>query len=549
MNWSLNELGHQLFAWLGPVSIELAVLALVVLAAGRLVRSPALRHLLWLAVLVKPLVALGVSSPYTVFAPLAPLAEPGWDAIAHGRVEHLAALVPAGAATASTSAPLVPAGWAALLWLVGTTLLAGRILVGFGILRRLRRHALVQRDGPLFEALRRARAALDFHPAVDVATSPSIRSPMVLGILRPLIVVPTQVVERLSPGELSLVLMHELAHVRRCDNLSLLLQRLVTAALFFHPALWLCGRMLRREAERACDDLVVCATGRPEAYARGLAQVAEGATLSDSPASRIPVMSTLAATESDLSQRIRRTLDGHVRRMGMGARVLAVILLCPLAAVTMPSYGAADNGAVGEPAAAAVSPDSTPADGIREKATAIDPDGSLESAGPGEGIAEGVRGRIHAVAESGEVTVTVHRGRRPEVVLIHHPANGDSDRSGRMVHRIFVDQDGNMVRHQTVTFANLKDRIRKWRQNLLIVVDQNGNMKLNNRPVILATLGEELKKERILMDSTSMIVIQGHERASHGQIVKIMDIARQEGLVHYQLQLIVEPLPAESTSH
>ena len=343
MNWSLNELGHQLFGWLGPLSIELAALALLVQAAGRLVRSPALRHLLWLAVLVKPLIAIAVSSPYTVFAPLAPLAEPGWDAIAHGRVEHLAALVPAGAATASTSAPLVPAGWAALLWLVGTTLLAGRILVGFGILRRLRRHALVQREGPLFDALRRARAALDCHPGVDVATSPSIRSPMVIGILRPLILVPADLVDRLGAAEVSLVLMHELAHVRRCDNLALLLQRLVSAALFFHPALWLCGHMLRRESEQACDDLVVCATGRPEAYARGLSLVAEGAAHSNPALRRFPVMSTLASTESDLSQRIRRTLADSTRRMGTRTRVLAAALLFPLAAVTLPSWGAASE--------------------------------------------------------------------------------------------------------------------------------------------------------------------------------------------------------------
>ena len=339
MSAALNDLGSQLFGWLGPLSIELAALALLVLAAGWLIRSPALRHLLWLAVLVKPLIAIAVSSPYTVFAPLTPLAEPGWDAIAPGRVEHLAALALAGATTISTAAPLAPAGWAALLWLVGTTLLTGRILVGFGMLRRMRRQALVQREGPLFEALRRARAALDCHPRVEVATSPCIRSPMVLGIMKPLIVVPTHVVERLSPGQLALVLMHELAHVRRCDNLALLVQRLVTAALFFHPAVWLCARMLRRESEQACDDLVVCATGRPEAYARGLALVAEGAAHSNPPARRFPVMSTLAATESDLSQRIRRTLDGRARRMGMRARLLAVVVLSPLTVVTLPSCG------------------------------------------------------------------------------------------------------------------------------------------------------------------------------------------------------------------
>ena len=172
MSAALNGLGHQLFGWLGPLSIELAALALLVLAVGRVTRSPALRHLLWLAVLVKPLVAVVVSSPYTILAPLAPLAEPGWDAIAHGRVEHLAALAPVGATTASTSAPLTAVGWAALLWLVGATLLTVRILVGFGILRRMRRQALVQRDGPLFAALRQARAALHYHPRGEVANLP-----------------------------------------------------------------------------------------------------------------------------------------------------------------------------------------------------------------------------------------------------------------------------------------------------------------------------------------------------------------------------------------
>ncbi len=133
--------------------------------------------------------------------------------------------------------------------------------------------------------------------------------------------------------------MHELAHVRRCDNLALLLQRLVSAVLFFHPAVWLCGRMLRRESEQACDDLVVCATGRPVAYARGLTLVAESAAHSNPPGRRIPMMSTFAATESDLTQRIRRTLDGGAQRMGCKARVLTAVLLCPLAAMTLPSCG------------------------------------------------------------------------------------------------------------------------------------------------------------------------------------------------------------------
>ena len=607
MSAALNGLGHQLLASLGPLSIELAAVAGLVLAVGRLIRSPALRHLLWLAVLVKPLIALVVSSPYTILAPLAPLAEPGWDAIAHERVEHLAALAPAGATTASTSATLAPAGWAALLWLVGTTLLSGRILIGYCILRRLRRQAQVQRDGPLFAALRQARATLHYHPRGEVATSPSIHSPMVLGILRPLIVVPTQVVERLSPGKLSLVLMHELAHVRRCDNLSLLLQRLVTAALFFHPALWLGGRMLRREAERACDDLVVCSTRRPEAYARGLTLVAEGAAHSNPPARRIPMMSTLTSTESDLSQRIRRTLDGRARRMGMRARVLAVGLLGPLAAVTMPSYGAADNGVGGEPAATRVGADSTLAEGMSGETTATDRDEVLKGMRAAEEIdTEGMRRRIVAVPESGEVTVAVkERSGRLEVVVTReldlHEAiaramevediereaiervtaeNGGltaEERLRRILEAIIqshilqkavatdpdewsdelktrllalkpdstIEEIAEVVRNAragTVVYGySVRGKDRMEPGSLFLMVDQDGNMKLNEEKVTFATLGEELKKQRGLMDSTSMIIIQGHKRVTHAQIVKIMDIARQAGLVDQVIA--TEPQP------
>ena len=603
MSAALNGLGHQLFGWLGPLSIELAALALLVLAVGRVTRSPALRHLLWLAVLVKPLVAVVVSSPYTILAPLAPLAEPGWDAIAHGRVEHLAALAPVGATTASTSAPLTAVGWAALLWLVGATLLTVRILVGFGILRRMRRQALVQRDGPLFAALRQARAALHYHPRGEVATSPSIHSPMVLGILRPLIVVPTQVVERLSPGELSLVLMHELAHMRRCDNLALLLQRLVSAALFFHPAVWLGGRMLRREAERACDDLVVCSTRRPEAYARGLTLVAEGAAHSNPPARRIPMMSTLTSTESDLSQRIRRTLDGRARRMGMRARLLAVVLLSPLAVVTLPSYGAADNGVGGESAATRVGADSTLAEGMSGETIATDRDEVLtleeltERMGKGMRAAEeidteGMRRRIVAVPESGEVTVAVNeRSGRLEVVgtreldleeaiaqAIERVAAASSEltekeRLRKILEAIIqshilqkavatdpdewsdelktrplalkpdstIEEIAEVVRNAragTVVYGySVRGKDRMEPGSLFLMVDQDGNMKLNEEKVTFATLGEELKKQRGLMDSTSMIIIQGHKRVTHAQIVKIMDIARQAGLVD---QIIAE---------
>ena len=61
------------------------------------------------------------------------------------------------------------------------------------------------------------------------------------------------------------------------------------------------------------------------------------------------------------------------------------------------------------------------------------------------------------------------------------------------------------------------------KENLFIVVDQDGNMKLNHKTVTFANLREELEYKRGILDNTTLIIIQGDERATHGQIVQIME--------------------------
>ena len=656
MNAALNGLGSQLFGWFGQLSIELGVLALVVLAAGRLLptKSPALRHLLWVVVLLKPLVAVAVSSPFTLFtpfAPLVPLAESGRDALAFLPVEHPTVHAAASPINATSSVRLTAAGWGAILWMAGAALLIGRILIGHGILWRLRRQAQVQRDGPLFDALRQARQAFDCYPRVEVATSPSIGSPMVLGILRPIIVFPADFVHKLRADELSLILMHELAHVRRCDNLVLLLHRLVAAVLFFHPAVWLCGRMLRREAEQACDDLVVCATGRAKAYARGLAHVAERASHFNPLVRRIPTMNAFAAAESDLALRIRRTLSGGGRPMGTRARLLAAVLLGPLMVVTLPSYGSEDNSLEDNPAMAGAATESGQEDGAWREALATDPDEwslelkarllALRPDSTIEEIAEAVRRRrlwrealatdpdewslelkarllaqkpdstieelkARLLALEPDNTIEELKARLPQrrlrgeamAMATYHLAQGSplalkSDttieeiaeavrkrqeggipasaealiRTAVVVERAMaipaeewtedmnadieragwdLDEFSEEIRSRRVWQEAMATDPDEWSEelkarilalkvpekgNLFIVLDQDGNMKLNKESVTFATLKEELQAKRQLHDNTTMIIIQGDEDAARAQIVQIMDIARQVGLV------------------
>ncbi|MDE2811358.1 MAG: biopolymer transporter ExbD [Gemmatimonadota bacterium] len=534
MNAALNELGSQLFGWFGQLSIEFAALAVLVLGASRLlpIKSPALRHLLWAIVLLKPLVAVAINSPYTLFTPFMPSVDSDWNAPAFSPVEHPTVQVAASPTIATSSVPLTTAGWGAILWLVGAALLIGRILIGYGIVWRLRQQAQVQHDGPLCDALRQARLRFSGYPKVEVATSPSINSPMALGILRPLIVFPADLVEKLRTDELTLILMHELAHVRRWDNLTLLLHRLVSAVLFFHPAVWLCGRMLRREAEQACDDLVVCATGRSEAYARGLAHVAERAAHCNPLIRRIPTMNAFAATESNLALRIRRALGGNARRMGTRARVLAAVLLCPLAAVTLPSYGNTSE----------VSKVAAEPSGDERLFIVVDEKGNMKLNDKPVTFAT-LKEELQAKRQLLDNTA---------MIIIQ---SDDRTPHGQIVQIMYVARQVGLVdlivRNTTSEVANVAAEPSQG-ERLLLAVDQDGGMKLNDKPVGLVnkvsdkpvtftTLKEELQAKRQLLDNTTMIIIQVDERAPHGKLARIMDIARQAGLVDQVIA--TEPQP------
>ena len=95
-----------------------------------------------------------------------------------------------------------------------------------------------------------------------------------------------------------------------------------------------------------------------------------------------------------------------------------------------------------------------------------------------------------------------------------------------MVTAVFAITPGLDIKLPEADTAQAPDK-----ENLFIVVDQDGNMKLNHKTVTFANLKDELVSKRAILDNTTAIIIQGDERATHGQIVNIMDIAREVGLL------------------
>jgi Zn-dependent protease with chaperone function len=159
-------------------------------------------------------------------------------------------------------------GWAALS---GVGLL--RVAVGWVELRQLRKSC---RAIPLAAMQWRTMIA-NACPSrsVSIVTTDRVRVPTAVGFVKPIVVLPSTLLEQLTPAEISQVLLHELAHLRRWDDWTNAVQKVIKALLIFHPAVWWMEEQVSLEREMACDDAVVSATSSPRAYAECLVSLAE----------------------------------------------------------------------------------------------------------------------------------------------------------------------------------------------------------------------------------------------------------------------------------
>ncbi|HEY4077144.1 MAG TPA: M56 family metallopeptidase [Rhizomicrobium sp.] len=125
----------------------------------------------------------------------------------------------------------------------------------------------------------RARALLDDAAEVPVEAPIAVKysesglEPGLIGILRPVILLPQGIEQQLTPNELRAVLTHELCHWRRRDNLLAAVHMLVETLFWFFPLVWWLGARLNAERERACDEGVLADGNDPQMYAEGILKV------------------------------------------------------------------------------------------------------------------------------------------------------------------------------------------------------------------------------------------------------------------------------------
>jgi TonB family protein len=334
-SWNVTE-------WFSIFAI-VALKSTVVLGAAWLAawalrgRSAALRHLVWTAaaaaVLAMPFLSAGLPA----------LRVPASGAL----LPFDPAVVFQVTSSAGVEAPSLPSAtarraihapryhdwriWVMFLWAAGATAAFARMLAAFVAMWRVQRAARPFPDDGLARPL---AESLGIRHPVRVLESRPGSMPMTFGLLRPAVFMPPEAAAW-SEERRRIVLLHELAHVRRGDVATHLLARTALSLNWWNPLAWSAWREFLKERERSTDDLVLNAGARASDYAGHLLEVAR--TLQSAPATAWAAVAM--ARRSQLEGRLLAILDSGIKRhvpgrmTALAATLLAIAAVAPFAAM------------------------------------------------------------------------------------------------------------------------------------------------------------------------------------------------------------------------
>jgi TonB family protein len=350
--------------WAWPLLAEhlwqATLFTLVALAAAALLkRAPArARHTIWLLALGKfllpaaLLIFLGQQCgldltwrapevipplPSVSFILVAPVTEPISPAPAMASISEMVAPAPPGPPSHAELYCALTIAW--LLGALGMLALWGKRRARLAQALRAGRRVEHGREA---EALARVRAWLLIRREITLIISPRITVPGVWRWRKPVVLWPEGMADRLSDEELEAVMMHELIHVLRGDNLLSRLQTLLCSLCWFHPLVWLIDRRLLAERELACDEQVIRLGGAPKLYARSLWKVMQFGL-------GWPVAGVSRAAGSNLRRRIELMLTvNHQTKFAPVHRALTGVTVTALAILALAAGSLSREGTLAQ---------------------------------------------------------------------------------------------------------------------------------------------------------------------------------------------------------
>lgn len=215
------------------------------------------------------------------------------------------------------------------IYLTGIALFLFRIVYNLVHISSLKTQDVSAPDNRWNSLLEQSIASLKVTKQVNLLFSSKVSVPMVMGVIKPVILIPVALSTQLTTEQAEAILLHELAHVKRNDFLINIIQMFVETILFYNPFIWLISTIVRKEREHCCDDAVVMASGAKLPYVKALAALETYR--------QMPMQPSLSAkgSKQHLLTRIKRIMEMRKHNINYSqlVAVVATILLMT-AAVT-----------------------------------------------------------------------------------------------------------------------------------------------------------------------------------------------------------------------
>jgi TonB family protein len=241
----------------------------------------------------------------------------------------------AAATHLSAASVVVPAiDWLVVLWLCGVLGLSVRAIGGWSLANALGRQGTLALSPELLQRCHALQSRLAVTTPVRFLLSRRITAPVVIGCLRPVILIPISALAGLAPQQLDALILHELAHIRRLDTVINILLAAVETILFYHPAVWWVSRQVRIERENCCDDHAVSACGDVGLYVEALTSLE----------SRKAYGLALAANGGSLKHRVARLLDAPAQTRSLSLSAVMGLALLGLVAASVAIAAPAPHG-------------------------------------------------------------------------------------------------------------------------------------------------------------------------------------------------------------
>ena len=324
------------------------------------------------------------------------------------------------------------------VWLVGALVAFTPAVLGMFSLWQLRRNAIKVWDADWMDLLQQSSTRLNLRHRVTLLQSFERRMPMTWGWMSPKLLLPAEAAAW-SPQRRRLVLLHELAHVRRRDFLTNLITQTACALHWFNPLAWLAAKRMRVEREQACDDLVLSSGSAAIDYAEELLDLAahfQSRAFLNQVA--LPV-----ARRTSLEGRLRAILDGGRNRAVTTRRTLAAVLAL-LTAIVVPvaalrSVAAEPTAPQAEEPAASTNavPAGKPAEAFTNGETSISRSYQVEPAG-----------KLVLEADRGNVEIAASDESQVKILIERSVTNGTDAENLKMLkaHQITITHEGNEIR-------------------------------------------------------------------------------------------------------